>query len=82
MKSKVAMKTNLVVKKTRKKTKYGDVRVTVTHASLTLTAPLFDKKYPINQDIRLLEALEKAFNAEFTTLKIDRFNHVQITKEL
>ncbi len=81
MKTKVAMKTNLVVKKIKRKTKYGDVQTTVTHASLTLTAPLFDGKYPINQDIRLLEALEKAFDAEFTTLKIDRFNHVQISKE-
>ncbi len=79
MRTKVAMKTNLVVRKIKQKRKYGDI-VKTTGALLTLTAPT-DKDGVMPQDLRLLEALRKAFDAEFTTLKIDRFNHVQISKE-
>lgn len=79
MKTKGAMKTNLVVTKIKLKKKYGDI-TKITRAALMLTAPA-DKDGVMVQDVRLLEALKKAFDTEFTTLKIDRFNHVQITKE-
>jgi hypothetical protein len=70
---------NLIVTKIKQKKKYGTVTI-ITNVVLTLTAPK-DKDGVTHSDLRRLERLEQAFNAGYTTLRINRDGNVQTTKE-